>query len=142
MCISKATVILQVQEEEEEKNPQEEEEGEEAEEKEMSRDVSDIDWTSACPPSFINKFNLPRACGRCVSMTMSNTGTHPSNICEKLFHKGLNTQRQKTKQSYAQRITLNRYIVSIDRILRRPFATFGFVRFFFSAVAMFYKKCD
>ena len=65
-------------------NPQEEEDEEEVEEKEMSRDVNGIDRTGACPPSFINKGNLLRACGRRVSVTMSNAGTCPGNTCEKL----------------------------------------------------------
>lgn len=86
LCISKATVILCMQEEEE---------GKEVEGKEMSRDVSAIDWTGACPPPFINKYNLPHAWGRCVLMTMSNAGTHPNNTCEKVL--GSKTEQQEPK---------------------------------------------
>lgn len=129
MCVSKATVILHLQEE--------------MEEKEMSRDVSGIDRTGACPPSFINKDNLPNVCGRSVSMTMSKAGTHPSNTCEKHSNNGLITKTEnKTAENKAknQRFTLSRYILSIDGILRRPFGTFRFGILFFSAVTMFYKK--
>lgn len=75
-------------------------------------------------------------------MTKSKAGKHPSNTCEKLFNRGLIPQNRKQNsgnKAKNQKFTLGKYIVSIDKILGRPFATFGFGKLFL-ALAMFYKK--
>lgn len=88
-------------------NPKEEEDEEaEVEEQEMSWDVGGIDWTSACPSPFINKDNLPHACGQWGSVTMIDGGAYLGNTC------GKTNQSENGSQSKAKKkrgFTLNRY---------------------------------
>lgn len=112
----------------------EEEEGEVGK-KEMSRDISGIDWTGSCPPSFINKAKLPHVYGRSVSMTMESAGTHPRTPVKYTLMRVNHTNTEnKAKNQRSTRIGLT---ASIDRYSggHLPHLNLETV-FFFRAVAV------